>query len=111
MPVYGAPKRSMARPTSSSTSGSSALTSLGPRMPAFERYASSTSTRTAVRVEHDVVVADEEEGGALDRVERLVGGLGEAGAVVEAADERTREHGGDPRCGVLLSSRSRRPAR
>ena len=46
MPVYGAPKRSMARPTSSRTSGLSALTSFGPTMPAFERYASSTSRRT-----------------------------------------------------------------
>ena len=57
-------------------------------MPAFERYPSSTSRRTAGRVEHDVVVAEQEEGRALDRVERLVGGVGEAGTVVEAPHER-----------------------
>ena len=55
-----------------------------------------------VGIEHHVVVAEEEEGGALHRVQRLVGGRGEAGALVETADERAREHGRDPRRGVLL---------
>ena len=71
-------------------------------MPAFERYPSSTSSRTADGVEHDVVVAEEEEGGALDRVEGLVGGVGEAGPVVEPAHERPGQHGGDPRGEVVL---------
>ena len=48
------------------------------------------------RVEHHVVVAQEQERGALDRVERLVGRAGEAGAVVEAAHERAGQHLGDP---------------
>ena len=103
MPVYGRAEAVDRRaPPRAARSGFSALTSLGPRMPAFERYASSTSSAQRRRVEHHVVVAHEQEGGALDRVERLVGGVGEAGAVVEAADERPREHRGDPGCGVLL---------
>ncbi len=48
-------------------------------------------------VEHDVVVADEEEGRPFDGVERLVGRLGESGRLVEPANERTREQLGHPR--------------
>ena len=64
-----------------------------------------------VGIEHDVVVAEEEEGRALDRVQRLVGGRGEAGALVETADERAREHGRRPAAWGPRASRSRRRAR
>ncbi len=53
------------------------------------------------RIEHDVVVTQQEEGGTLDRVERLVGSVGEARAVREATDEGAREHLGDAGGGVV----------
>ena len=55
-------------------------TSLGPTMPAFERYSSSTRMRTASRVGGDVVVAEQEEAVvALDEAQHLVGARPEAG--------------------------------
>ena len=56
------------------------------------------------RVEHDVVVADEQERRALDAVQRLVGRLGEPGGLGEAADERARQQLGDPRRGIDLTA-------
>ncbi len=53
-------------------------------------------------VEHDVVVAEEQEGGALDDVEGLVGGHGEPGVGAEGAHERPWEHRGHARGEVLL---------
>ena len=59
-------------------------------MPALERYASSTMTRTASGSSDDVVVAEEQEGRAFDGRQRIVGGGREADVLVEAAHERGR---------------------
>jgi hypothetical protein len=51
--------------------------------------------------ERDVVVAEQQEGGALDGLERVVGGGRETLVGVEAPDVRMRHDGGDPRRRVL----------
>ena len=48
------------------------------------------------RLERDVVVHEAEEAGALDEVERLVGGGSVPGVVVESADVGVGKLGGDP---------------
>ena len=48
-------------------------------------------------LERDVVVAEEEERGAVDDVEHLVGGRAEALVDLEPADERAGHHSGDTR--------------
>ena len=60
-----------------------------------------------VRLQGDVVVAQQVEGGALDDGEHLVGGGAEAGVVVEAADVGVGQHGGDPVGGIDLGVRRR----
>ena len=56
------------------------------------------------RVGHDVVVAEHEERGALDEVQRLVGRGREAGARIETPHERVREARGDPCGGVVVGT-------
>ena len=57
-----------------------------------------------VRVEGDVVVAEQVEGGALDDAEHLVGGGAEAGVAVEAADVGRGQDRGDPGGRVLVAA-------
>ena len=56
------------------------------------------------RTGHDVVVAEQEEGGALDEVQRIVRAVGEAGVRAEPAHDGARQVRGDPRGGIVVGS-------
>ena len=71
-------------------------------MPAFERYASSTMIATASGPSDDVVVAEEQEGRALDGRQRVVRGGREAD-VRRRGGARTRA-ASSPRCAGVGSS-------
>ena len=102
MSECGTPKRSTDQPTSRRISGRSTSTSFGPTTAAFDRYASSTSTRTAVGSEDDVVVAEQQERRARDGGERVVGrgreavGLDRAGRRRAGRTAATRAWRSDP---------------
>ena len=53
------------------------------------------------RIQHDVVVADEQELGALDRGQGVVGRTAESGISLEPAHVGPRQRGGNPGAGVV----------
>ncbi len=77
MPEYAIALRSTAIPTWRSSSGWVKSTIFGPTTAAFDRYASSTSARTAPGCSGGVVVEHEQVGGTVDRRHDLVHRAGE----------------------------------
>ena len=89
------------RPTARSRPGSCQSTSLGPRMPALERNASSTRWRTASGARATSSWHSRKKAAPSTGIEHPVGGGAEAGAALLAGDAGVGEHGGDPRGRVL----------
>ena len=105
MPVYGAPKRSMARPTSSRISGLSALTSFGPEdarrssgRPPRPGAAPPSGSSTTSSWQRSRKVAPSTVCSAS------LAAAAKPALLVEPAHERARQHGGDPRRGVLVGA-------
>ena len=109
MPVCEPPRRSIARPTSRSTSGWSACDELGAHDGGVRAVRLLDHDAHRVRVEHDVVVAHEEERRAVDRGERLVRRAAETRRPTASAGRRPR--GARPRPAASGRARIRRRPR